>query len=190
LRTPTDSRKLRRIGALAMVAALAALPAAPATAGSGGVGSGGSGGGGGDLTTSGSKAKLVHGKAIAPESAPTSVKRAIAAANDIAKGKGYCLGGGHSSWKSSCYDCSGAVSYALHGGRLLDHPLDSSGLARWASKGRGHWISVYGNSGHAFMTIAGLRFDTSDTHGAGPGWARGMGYENPNNYAKRHKARL
>jgi hypothetical protein len=188
LRIPTDSpRRLKRFAALAIVAALAVLPAATADAGSGGVGSGGGGGG---QTTSGSKAKLSNGLAIAPASAPRAVKRTIDAANQIAKGKDYCMGGGHSSWKSKCYDCSGAVSYALHGGGLLDHPLDSSGLARWGSKGRGRWISVYGNSGHAFMMIAGLRFDTSDTHGAGPGWARNMGYENPNNFAKRHKARL
>jgi hypothetical protein len=188
LRIPTDStRRLKRFTALALVVGLAALPAATADAGTGGVGSGGSGG---SRTTSGSKAKLSHGLAIAPASAPAAVKKTIDAANKIAKGKDYCWGGGHSSWKSSCYDCSGAVSYALHGGGLLDHPLDSSGLARWASKGRGHWITVYGNSGHAFMTVAGLRFDTSDTHGAGPGWARTMGYENPNNFAKRHRGRF
>jgi hypothetical protein len=187
LRIPTDSpRRLKRFTALALVVGLAALPAATAEAGSGGVGSGG---GGGSQTTSGSKAKLSHGKAIAPRSAPTAVKKAIDAANKIAKGKDYCMGGGHSSWQSSCYDCSGAVSYALHGGGLLDHPLDSSGLAHWASKGKGHWISVYGNSGHAFMMIAGLRFDTSDTPGAGPGWAKSMGYENPRNFAVRHRAR-
>jgi hypothetical protein len=156
-------------------------------AGSGGVGSGGDGS---HQTTSGDDAKLSNGKAIPPKSAPQRVKQVIYAANEIAKGKDYCYGGGHSSFKDNCYDCSGAVSYALHGGDLIHHPMDSSGLARWASRGKGNWISVYGNSGHAFMTVAGLRFDTSDTKGAGPGWARGMGAENPGSFKVRHKGSL
>jgi hypothetical protein len=171
---------------LIVLAAVAALPAATAEAGSGGVGDGG----GGSRTTSGSQAKLRNGQAIAPRSAPRKVKLAIDAANKIAKGHDYCLGGGHSSWRSRCYDCSGSVSFALHGAHLLHHPLDSSGLARWGAHGKGHWISVYGNSGHAFMTIAGLRFDTSDTAGAGPGWAKSMGYEHPRDYSRRHRTGL
>jgi hypothetical protein len=166
---------------------VAALPSSSAVAGSGGVGDGG---GGGHETTSGGKAKLSHGRAIPPSSAPERVKQVIYAANKIAKGKDYCYGGGHSSFKSKCYDCSGAVSFALHGGDLLHHPMDSNGLAKWASKGKGSWISVYGNSGHAFMTVAGLRFDTSDTKGAGPGWARNMGAENPGSFKVRHKGAL
>ena len=134
------------------------------------------------------KAKLVKGKAIPPCDAPRRVKRAIRAANEIAKGHGYCWGGGHGSFKSRCYDCSGAVSYALHGGGLLDAPLDSNGLARGGRSGRGQWITVFANSGHAYAKLAGLRFDTSMTPGAGPGWsderrpARG--------FAKRHKGKL
>ena len=167
-------------------AALATLPVALAQAGDGGTGSGGST----RTHARTGKAKLYHGRAIAPSDAPRRVVRVIAAANRIAKGKDYCYGGGHSSWKSSCYDCSGSVSYALHGGDLIHHPMDSSGLANWASKGKGNWISVYGNSGHAFMMVAGLRFDTSDTRGAGPGWARSMGAENPGSFRVRHKGAL
>jgi hypothetical protein len=119
----------------------------------------------------GSKAKLVNGKAIAPADAPRRVQKVIAAANKI-RNKPYKWGGGHGSWNDRGYDCSGAVSYALHGGRLLNTPLDSTGLSRYGQKGKGSWISVYGNPSHAYMIVAGLRFDTSMTPGNGPGWSK------------------
>lgn len=134
------------------------------------------------------KAKLVEGKAIPPCDAPRRVKRVIRAANEIAKGHPYCWGGGHGSFKSSCYDCSGAVSYALHGGGLLDEPRDSSGLARWGRSGRGQWITVFANSGHVYAKAAGLRFDTSMTPGAGPGWSDEM--RSARGFARRHKGQL
>ena len=141
-------------------------------------------------TVKGHKAKLVHGKAVAPKSAPRRVKQVIAAANDIAKGKGYCSGGGYSSWKSPCYDCSSSVSYALHGGHLIKHAKPPSGLKTWGKPRKGAWITVYANPSHAFMTIAGLRFDTADTKGAGPGWAQGIGWEKTQSHVKRHKGAL
>jgi len=149
---------------LAVLAALALLPTATASA-SGGLSTAPS------ETVAGAKAKLVGGRAIAPAAAPRRVQRVIAAANRI-RNKPYKWGGGHGSWKDKGYDCSGAVSYALHGGRLLDTPLDSTGLSHYGSKGKGKWISVYGNPGHAYMIVAGLRFDTSMTPGNGPGWSR------------------
>ncbi len=106
-------------------------------------------------------------QASAPASAPDAVQAAISAANAIADTP-YIWGGGHGSFESSGYDCSGAVSYALHGGGLLESPLDSTGLSTWGEPGPGKWITVYANSGHAWMTIAGLAFDTSG--GAGPRW--------------------
>lgn len=109
------------------------------------------------------------GLAVAPSGAPQAVKDAIAAANSIAH-LPYMWGGGHGSFESSGYDCSGAVSYALHGGNLISSPLDSTGLTTWGEPGGGNWITVYGNSGHVYIVIAGLRFDTSDTGGSGPGW--------------------
>jgi cell wall-associated NlpC family hydrolase len=185
LRTPTQIRKARRgVAALAAVAlSTGALAASPALAGSGGTGLTSP-----TPTVKGGHAKLRDGLAIAPRRAPKRVKAVIAAANHIAKGHGYCLGGGHQSWKSSCYDCSGSVSYALHGGGLISSPLPSGPMEKWGRKGKGRWITVYANGGHAFMTVAGLRFDTSDTAGAGPGWARTMGYENPGDYVIRHKS--
>ena len=108
--------------------------------------------------------------AVAPDSAPQQVKDAIAAANNITD-KPYRYGGGHGSFEDSGYDCSGSVSYALHGGGFLDQPEDSTGLESFGSAGKGQWITVYANSGHAFVVIAGLRFDTSgDSSGSGPRW--------------------
>jgi hypothetical protein len=112
--------------------------------------------------------------AIAPAEAPQAVKDAIAAANRIV-GKPYHYGGGHGKWEDSGYDCSGTVSYALHGADLLDHPMASGDLESWGSNGRGSWITVYANGGHAFAVIAGLRLDTSgDQHGTGPRWHTDM----------------
>jgi peptidoglycan hydrolase-like protein with peptidoglycan-binding domain len=118
--------------------------------------------------------------AVAPASAPEPVKAAIAAANRITN-KPYRYGGGHGSFEDDGYDCSGAVSYALHGAGVLDAPLDSSGLARWGASGKGRWITVYGHGSHAYVVIAGLRFDTSGSGEKGPRWRTesrsGRGYE-------------
>jgi cell wall-associated NlpC family hydrolase len=104
---------------------------------------------------------LPTGYAAAPESAPQEVKDAIAAANAIV-GKPYVYGGGHNpKFLSRGYDCSGTVSYALHGADLLPRPLDSSSFMKWGAKGPGTWFTIYTNPGHAFMVIAGLRLDTS-----------------------------
>jgi len=110
---------------------------------------------------------ISESQASAPASAPDAVKAAISAANAIADTP-YIWGGGHGSFESSGYDCSGSVSYALHAGGWLDSPLDSTGLSTWGEPGPGKWITVYANSGHAWAMIAGLAFDTSG--GAGPRW--------------------
>lgn len=95
---------------------------------------------------------------------PGRIRRAIAAASRIAH-KPYVYGGGHGSWNASGYDCSGSVSYVLHGAGLLNSPLTSGGFTSYGSPGRGRWITIYANSGHVFMTIrtAGgvRRYDTS-----------------------------
>jgi hypothetical protein len=140
---------------------------------------GGTGGNGGiaagetdtSATTSGEKAVLSSDgrTAIAPAGAPQEVKDIIAAANKITD-KPYRYGGGHGKWEDSGYDCSGAVSYALHGADLLSRPLDSSGFMRWGAAGKGKWVTVYAHGGHAYAVIAGLRFDTSGSGGKGPRW--------------------
>jgi len=116
------------------------------------------------------KAALVAGRAVAPLNAPPLVKQVIAAANHI-RATPYIWGGGHGSWVSSGYDCSGAVSYALHGGKLLTTPLTSGSLETFGEAGPGRWITIYANASHAYMVVAGLRFDTAgDTSGTGPRW--------------------
>ncbi len=115
-------------------------------------------------------ATLVLGVAAPPESAPPAVKAAIAAANKIHT-RPYIWGGGHARWWSPGYDCSGAVSYALHGAGLIETAMDSGEMMHWGVPGRGRWITVYANAGHAFAVIDGLRWDTAgDTRGSGPRW--------------------
>jgi hypothetical protein len=119
-------------------------------------------------------ARLVHGEAIAPVDAPAAVQRVIAAANRI-RTKPYVWGGGHGHWWDRGYDCSGSVSFALHGGELLDSPLPSGLMTRWGSPGPGRWITVYANAGHVYAVIAGLRWDTSgNMRGTGPRWHTDM----------------
>jgi cell wall-associated NlpC family hydrolase len=123
-----------------------------------------------EATVPGAKARLVGGRAVAPASAPLVVKRVIAAANRISTTP-YIWGGGHRTWVDRGYDCSGAVSFALHGGRLLTSPLTSGSLEAFGEAGTGRWITVYANASHAYMVVAGLRFDTAgDESGTGPRW--------------------
>jgi Putative peptidoglycan binding domain len=128
------------------------------------------------------------GRAIAPESAPQEVKDAIDAANRIV-GKPYKYGGGHGRWEDSGYDCSGAMSYALHGAGLLERALASGDFMRWGEPGEGSWISVYAHGGHGFLVIAGLRFDTGwNNAGKGPRWSEQM--RPADGYTVRHPAGL
>jgi peptidoglycan hydrolase CwlO-like protein len=119
------------------------------------------------LTPGESAHYISESQASVPSAAPSAVAAAIEAANSIATTP-YIWGGGHGSFESSGYDCSGAVSFALHGGGFLSSPLDSTGLETWGVPGPGKWITVYANSGHAWMIIAGLAFDT--VGGPGPRW--------------------
>jgi cell wall-associated NlpC family hydrolase len=125
-------------------------------------------------TVPGSVAQIVDGMAYAPADAPMQVQQAIWAANKIV-GLPYRYGGGHRlGFEDTAYDCSGTVSYALHGGGLVRTPMDSTDFMRWGMRGQGQWITVWTSSGHAYMTIAGIRLDTSaagDPSGLkGPRW--------------------
>jgi hypothetical protein len=129
------------------------------------------------------KGALEDGRLIAPASAPTRIKRVIAAANQIVE-KPYVYGGGHRPYRRGRldrgYDCSGAVSHALHGGGFLRSPLPSGALMSWGRSGPGQWITVYAHGGHAYVVVAGYRFDTSmrdpDAPGpaTGPRWSRSL----------------
>ena len=116
------------------------------------------------------------GRAIAPASAPPAVKAMIEAANRI-RHRPYVWGGGHRSWNSRGYDCSGSVSYVMHAAGLLESPLDSTGFMRWGGGGAGSWVRIYASKEHVFAVIAGLRWDTSyseDGDRSGPGWSEQM----------------
>jgi hypothetical protein len=125
--------------------------------------------------------------AMTPAGAPQEIVDAIAAANRITR-KPYKWGGGHVRWRDSGYDCSGTVSYVLHAAGLLNRARDSSGLMSYGERGKGEWITVYAHGGHAYMIIAGLRFDTSGLGEEGPRWRpeprSGRGY------TKRHPSGL
>jgi peptidoglycan hydrolase CwlO-like protein len=146
---------------------------------------------GGDATTGlmpaplnpGQEAQVLsESEASAPASAPTAVQEVVAAGNAIATTP-YIWGGGHGSFESSGYDCSGAVSYALHGGGFLESPLDSTGLETWGEPGPGQWITVYANAGHAWMVVAGIAFDT--VGGPGPRWHNPW-VDSPEGFVARH----
>jgi peptidoglycan hydrolase-like protein with peptidoglycan-binding domain len=139
-----------------------------------------------------------NGTVTAPPGAPQLVQEVIAAANQIID-KPYVYGGGHGSFNDTGYDCSGSVSYALHGANLISAPEDSSQLESYGAAGPGKWITVYADSGHAFIVIAGLAFDTAHygpitPAGNGPRWLTAAkataNLSDGGNYIVRHPAGL
>jgi cell wall-associated NlpC family hydrolase len=126
-----------------------------------------------ELLVPGTTARFVDGLAAAPEGAPAVIQDIIWAGNQLI-GLPYIYGGGHGSFTSPGYDCSGTVSFALHGADLLAAPEDSSEFEAWGSRGIGRWVTIFANGGHAYMTVAGLRLDTSPAEDPanleGPRW--------------------
>jgi cell wall-associated NlpC family hydrolase len=126
-----------------------------------------------ELLVPGTRARYVDGIAAAPLSAPAAVQEIVWAGDQLI-GLPYIYGGGHASFISPGYDCSGTVSFALHGADLLTTPMDSSEFESWGSTGVGRWVTVFANTGHAYMTVAGLRLDTSaaddPSNEQGPRW--------------------
>ncbi len=113
------------------------------------------------------------------------VSRVIAAGDEIAN-RPYVYGGGHGSFQSAGYDCSGSVSYALHGGGLLSSPEDSSALESYGEAGPGQHITIYANAEHAFMVVDGKRFDTVAQQEDGSRWSSSM--TSTSGYVARHPA--
>jgi peptidoglycan hydrolase-like protein with peptidoglycan-binding domain len=115
------------------------------------------------------------GTATAPAGAPAVVQTMVSAANSILD-TSYCVGGGHGTWTSSCYDCSGSVSFVLHAAGLLSQSEDSTGLESFGVSGPGKWVTIYSDPSHAFIVIGGRAFDTADyggpniPAGTGPRW--------------------
>jgi hypothetical protein len=97
------------------------------------------------------------------------VARVVRAANRI-QSKPYKYGGGHGRWNDSGYDCSGSVSYALHGAGLLSSALTSGGFMRWGAPGKGRRITIYASPGHVYMVVDGRRFDTTGRSETGSRW--------------------
>ena len=126
-------------------------------------------------TVSGDTAVLLPGGVAAPPAnAPIAVQNVIEAADQIINYP-YCWGGGHGGFAASAgdnsqcnggaegFDCSGAVSYALNGGGLMPGgPMASEGFETWGEPGLGKWITVFSNSGHVYMEVAGLWFNTEN----------------------------
>ena len=118
----------------------------------------------------GRTATLDNGYAVAPRTAPFFVQVAVDAGNELI-GKPYRYGGGHRNFDDDAYDCSGAVCYVLHCIGRINTPTPSSELRRYGDSGPGRWITIYASSGHSFLVVAGLRFDTGYGTGAnGPHW--------------------
>jgi hypothetical protein len=196
----SNRQKLSGRVAVAVTAAIAVLGLQAGTAGagttSGGISEPSSGGVSGTYCSTTKSYPIItsKNKACAPQSAPQKVKDVIQAANVI-RNKPYRWGGGHSGWGiDSGYDCSGAVSYALHAqGETgwLSSPLASGALARWGHSGRGSWITVVANSGHVWLRVGQpgkpkIRWDTSGTGGSGPSWHSSM--RSTSGYNRRHPA--
>ena len=138
-------------------------------------------------TVPGRVACLRGGVAYAPANAPSPVKRAIWAANQL-RSKPYRWGGGHASFFDVGYDCSGTVSYALAAAGILQTPMSSSELVRFGNRGRGKWITIYARNGHAFAVIAGLRLDTTAWNNRSdreaPRWQ--LTFRSPHGFESRH----
>jgi cell wall-associated NlpC family hydrolase len=129
-------------------------------------------------------ALLLNRTALPPPGAPDPIKAMISAANLIV-GQPYSWGGGHGSFQSRGYDCSGAVSYALAGAGLLQTPLTSGAFMGYGEPGPGQWLTIYANPGHVYAVIAGLRWDTvGDARGSGPRWHPYDAY--PQGFVARH----
>src|SRR5919202_1697933 len=156
--------RIPRLRALALATSIAACLAIPATAGAATLVAARR-----HPTVRGGRGGISEGRGYARWRAPVVARQFFCRANEI-RHKPYKWGGGHGTWYDSGYDCSGAVSYALHGGGLLDSPLDSRGFMRWGSSGPGRWITVYARDGHAWMVVAGLQFNTSGAGEHGPRW--------------------
>jgi cell wall-associated NlpC family hydrolase len=182
---PATPSLKRRLVATGLSTACALALAAPAAAQTGGTGPGGTAPPPDPTTTApaaptgppGRATLMPDGTAVAPADAPPAVQAAIAAGNAIHTYP-YRWGGGHRAFLDTGYDCSGAVSYVLHGAGLLASPMPSGPLASsWGLPGKGQWITVYANASHTYMVVAGLRFDTSAvgerlSQGSGPRWRK------------------
>jgi cell wall-associated NlpC family hydrolase len=132
---------------------------------------------------------LSGGLAFAPPDAPQRLQRLVDAANQVARlpyvyGGGHGRGGGEGIWVDNAYDCSGSVSFALASAGYLKSPMTSGSLAAWGKPGRGRWVTIYANAGHAFMVVGGARFDTVGLKQSGSRWQ--PAYRSISGFTARH----
>jgi hypothetical protein len=130
---------------------------------------------------------LPNGIALPPLEAPEEVKQIIEAGNIIARSP-YKWGGGHGKWLDNGYDCSGSVSFALAAAGLLEGPMASGPLMSWGEPGKGKWVTIYTHTGHVFMEVAGVLFDTSNARVTGSRWGNQM--RSTSGFVARHPAGL
>lgn len=140
--------------------AAAPLGADPAPTGPASAGAAAPRGSSSNASQNANTADVTQGFALPPITAPEAVTQIIQAGNQIARTP-YLWGGGHGRWLDHGYDCSGSVSYALAAAGLLNAPLASGPLMSWGKAGRGRWVTIFANTGHVFLVVAGVRFDTS-----------------------------
>jgi hypothetical protein len=146
-------------------------------------------------TIPGAKAELRStGRAVAPRDAPRAVVDAVTAANEISD-RPYAEVHWPSHIGNPTYDCSSSTSHVLWGAHVFGTaPWVSGQLERFGEPGPGRWITVYANRDHAFVIVAGLRFDTAryDTGPSrgqsGPRWR--IGPRPTDGFAVRHPAGL
>ena len=112
---------------------------------------------------------LDNGIALPPFDAPSEVRAIIESGNAIARTP-YKWGGGHGRFLDNGYDCSGSVSFALSAAGLIGGPEVAADLMHWGKPGKGKWITVYASTGHTYMEVAGIRFDTSGAKVTGSRW--------------------
>jgi hypothetical protein len=164
----------------------------------------------------GTKARILpSGDAAAPADAPAAVQDMIAAGNRIDRFP-YSYAGGHGAVAQTMnqatpdpgafpgaqenggpgYDCSSATDYVLYGGGfgqtlLQESAPASTTLESVGEPGPGKWVTIYANSGHAYIEVAGIYFDTAAGLGnrpnppfTGPRWSTvGTG---PSGFVERH----
>lgn len=157
--------------------------------------------------TPGQTAKiLTNGNAAAPTEIPGKdgkiVKAIIAAGNEI-DSKPYLekhYGPLNEIWPT--YDCSGSTSYVLYKAGLHSVNAQVSGeLESWGEPGPGKYLTIYANSKHVFVSVAGIAFNTAwylsptDIHpnppASGPRWQPGSTVPeqlsgDPNGFVARH----
>jgi peptidoglycan hydrolase-like protein with peptidoglycan-binding domain len=119
-----------------------------------------------------------------PSASVSAALSAMVTAGDNIATLPYIWGGGHGSWVSPGYDCSGSVSYVLHAAGLLSVPEDSSALESYGAAGPGQYVTIYANAGHAWMTIDGRRYDTVSLAEDGSRWGTTPG--DPSGFIVRH----